>query len=227
MPGPEVLAARVSAVVLVAGVILALVGGALSAAGSSASSPPGGSIVGPSSSPATGGSIASTAAVASASPSASSPSPSAVNLIADGGFESGAGSPWQLIVAPGAEATVSADRTSALSGTASARVDIALDSAERAGVALCQHGLPVSAGETYTVSLLVRASETREVRVRLVSSGGATLGARVFTVGPTPMLLTASITSMFADLSAGIEIGLGRSTATTWIDDVAVYPKTP
>lgn len=147
----------------------------------------------------------------------------AVGQVRNPGFEATSPAPWVLAVAPPAVATLAIDATTvAQEGQRSARVDISVPSDSRAAVSLRQGGIRVAQGHRYVCRLALRASSLREVRVRVANSSGATYGTRLVTVGPAWSVVEFEFGSFVEDPGAMIEIDLGRSTATTWIDDVRI-----
>jgi hypothetical protein len=162
-----------------------------------------------------------TGASAVPSPSGSpagSARPTGPNQLADPGFETGVGPPWRLLLGASGAATLTADLTSHAEGAASVRADIASATDERAGVAVVQGGLSLDAAREYTCSFAVRAAATREIVVRVVSSTGITFGTRLFEVGPAWTTVTFDVTPLTSDPSATLEVDLGRSSITTWLD---------
>jgi hypothetical protein len=149
------------------------------------------------------------------------PSSAAGGLVINGGFETGL-SPWVLQVVAPAAATLDQDRTSPGAGTAAARVQIAAGADARSGISLVQAGVPLRAGQTYTVRLLVRAAEARDVRIRLAGTNGDAYVARIFPVGTTWTTIAFTFDALVDDPAAEIGIDLGRSVATTWIDAVTL-----
>lgn len=167
-----------------------------------------------------------TLAPPSPSPTQAAPSTSASpavlgpSQIVDGGFESGVGPPWELRLEPSAGATLTADRQIRAGGVQSARVDIVEPTVAFGGVTVRQPGLRLEAGGRYTVRIALRATELREVRVHLVSQVGQTYLTRVATAGPTWSVATFTFTAPVSDTDAVLEVGLGRTAVTTWLDDV-------
>lgn len=161
----------------------------------------------------------------SASPSGPSPAPSAIEggLIVNPGFEDGL-SPWALEVVPPAVGSLAADPTDPGAGAASVRIDISTGTDSRSGISLVQSGIGLRAGQTYTVRLLARATEPRDLRVRLAATNGDAYVARILPVGPSWTSLSFSFDVLVDDSNAVLGIDLGRSTATTWIDAVGLSP---
>lgn len=165
-------------------------------------------------------SLASPTAVPSTSPSASNGGALGPSQIVNGGFESGVGPPWQLRVDPDAAATLDADAQIRLNGTRSARIGIAAATTAFGSVTLSQPGLHLDAGGRYTVRVGLRAAESREVRIYLVSQSGQTYLTRVATAGTEWSVASFTFTAPVSDADAVLEVGLGRTPITTWLDEV-------
>lgn len=159
-------------------------------------------------------------------PGPSGPTPSAApgEQIVDGGFELGVGQPWVFSVAPGSAAELRADAEEPAQGSAAARVEISLPSSAFSGISLHQDGLVLAAGARYTVSVRLRAAAPREVRIHVASSVGASYLTRVATIDTDWMSHSFTFTAPVSDERALLEIDLGRSAATTWIDSVSLAP---
>jgi hypothetical protein len=149
------------------------------------------------------------------------PSSAEGGLVVNGGFEAGL-SPWVLQVQSPAAATLDQDRTGPGAGAVAARVEIVTGADARSGISLVQSGVPLRAGQTYAVRLLVRAAEARDVRIRLAGTNGDAYIARIFPVGTTWTTISFTFDALVDDPAAEIGIDLGRSVATTWIDAVAL-----
>ena len=159
--------------------------------------------------------------VPSPTPTASAtPSSAEGGLVVNGGFEAGL-SPWVLQVVSPAAATLDQDSTGPERG-GRARVQIAAGADARSGISLVQSGVPLRAGQSYAVRLLVRAAEGRDVRIRLAGTNGDAYVARIFPVGTMWTTITFTFDALVDDPAAEIGIDLGRSGATTWIDAVAL-----
>jgi len=154
-------------------------------------------------------------------------SPTGPNELANPGFETGVGPPWQLLLGASGAATLTGDRTSAFEGAASARMDIASATEERSGVAVVQGDLALAAARQYTCGIAVRAAAAREIVVRVVTSAGLTYGTRLFEAGPTWTTVTFDFTPLTSAPVASFEVDLGRSTATTWLDAAYLGQTTP
>jgi hypothetical protein len=182
----------------------------------------------PSPPPATATPIVPTAPTASPPPSgalgSAAPPPAADEQLENPGFEAGVGPPWVLLVAAGSAATVTADTSAPASGSTAARIDIAIGSGAYGGISLQQPGLQLVAGGRYTVSLSARSALDREIRIRIASTGGASYLARLAPVGAAWSQQVYTFFAPVSDANAVLEIDLGRSTATTWIDAVSFRP---
>jgi hypothetical protein len=143
-------------------------------------------------------------------------------LVVNGSFEDGP-TPWRLSFRdPAALADSSVDRAQARVGQASLRIEIAAGSDSRSGIAVEQSGLSIAGDSRYVVRLFAQAETPREIRVAVVSSSGATYGGRVFDVGTTWTALEFEFTALRSDDGAGLEVDLGRSTKTVWLDAISV-----
>ena len=188
------------------------------------SSPPPSVAPTPSTPPVTPPPTPSPASIPPSEPPTGSAQPSQVitpGEVVNPGFESGVGSPWELVLAPLASATLTPDKAVHNGGAGSARVDITDAGAERAAVAVRQGGLPVETGSRYVAAISVRAASPREVRLRIASATGDTYGTRLFTVGPEWQVLTVDATVFATDPNAYLEVDLGRFPVTTWLDDAS------
>ena len=87
-----------------------------------------------------------------------------------------------------------------------------------------QGGLHLAANTRYIVRLVARGASNRDVAVTVRGSDGTIPGGRVFSVGTDWTQLTLAFTTLTADPNASIEIDLGRSVATVWLDSVSVAP---
>jgi hypothetical protein len=145
--------------------------------------------------------------------------PPLIGQLQNPGFEAADPRPWALTLESPAFATMTVDSTAVpFEGGRSARIDIAVPSDARTGITLRQAGIEIAQSHRYTCSVAVRAAADREVRIRVASSSGETYGTRLVTVGPTWMVVEFEFGSFLGDPAAVIDIDLGRSAATTWID---------
>jgi hypothetical protein len=174
----------------------------------------------------TTGPTPSPAAPAQTSPPSIPPRPSILPLIGqlqNPGFEGVDPKPWVLTLGSPAAATLTVDATAAsFEGNRSARIDIAVSSDARTGVALRQAGIDVAASRRYVCRVALRAAADREVRVRVTSASGATYGTRLVTVGAAWTVVEFEFGSFVQDPAAVVNIDLGRSAITTWVDAVQI-----
>ncbi|HET9085323.1 MAG TPA: carbohydrate binding domain-containing protein [Candidatus Limnocylindrales bacterium] len=158
------------------------------------------------------------------SPTETMPVATGPEQVANGGFEEGVGQPWQLFLGPSAAATLAADKADAGAGTSSARIDITTGSPAYAGISLRQAGLSLEAGQQYALTVSMRSTAVRDVRVRVASSGGAQYFGRVVSVTPQWSTQTFVFTASVGDPAAVLELDVGRAEATTWFDGVSFRP---
>jgi hypothetical protein len=149
--------------------------------------------------------------------------PPLVGQLQNPGFEAVDPKPWVLAVESPASASLTVDTTAAsFEGDRSARIDISVSSDARTGITLRQAGIDVAASHRYVCRVALRAAADREVRVRVASAAGATYGTRLVTVGPVWTIVEFEFGSFVQDPAAVINIDLGRSAITTWVDAVQI-----
>jgi Carbohydrate binding domain len=105
-------------------------------------------------------------------------------------------------------------------------VDLGLPSPAYSGVSLRQPGVHLEGGRQYTLSLWVRAETARAIRISIASSTGVSYFLRTVPVTTTWAQVVFPFTSSGTDLNASLEIDLGRSDITTWVDTVSFRPAT-
>jgi hypothetical protein len=160
-------------------------------------------------------------ASSSSSPTESLPIATGPEQVANGGFESGVGKPWQLFLGPYASATLAADSAGAGAGASSARIDITTGSTAYAGISLRQAGLSLEAGQQYALTVSMRSAATRDIRVRIASSADAQYFGRIVSATPQWASQTFIFTASVGDPDAVLELDLGRAEDTTWFDGVS------
>jgi hypothetical protein len=152
-----------------------------------------------------------------------SPGPGTIaTQLINGGFEEGVVTGWSLVAAPGVEVSIDPDELQPAAGTASARIDIATATPAFSGISLQQEGIRLSAGAPYTVQVALRAEAAREVRVRVASQSGDAYLTRIAAVGTTWSVASFTFLAPASDQDAVLQIELGRSDATTWVDEVVL-----
>lgn len=152
-----------------------------------------------------------------------SPVPSLTGQVENPGFEASNPAPWALVVAAPWTATLAMDATAVpYEGERSARVDIPAAADARTAISLQQGGIEVLRGRRYVCRLALRAASSRDVRIRVVSLDGSTYGTRLVTVDPTWSVVEFEFGAFVDDPAALVEIDLGRSAVTTWVDAVEI-----
>jgi hypothetical protein len=157
----------------------------------------------------------------SGNPTESLPVATGPEQVTNGGFEDGVDQPWQLFLGPGAAATLAADPAEAGAGASSARIDITSGSLAYAGISLRQAGLSLEPGQQYALTVSMRSTAIRDVRVRIASSASAQYFGRIVSATPQWSSQTFVFTAGVGDPNAVLELDLGRAEATTWFDGVS------
>jgi hypothetical protein len=157
----------------------------------------------------------------SPSPSGGSAGTGDTGLVVNGNFEDDLAG-WRLLVTEPATATATAVPGAGVGGSSAARIDITIGSDARAGISFVKGGIALRQGASYTITLAVRAAETREIRVRVTGAGGLTYAARIFTVGTAWTVVEFDLDQLATDPAAELTLDLGRSGATVWFDDVTL-----
>ena len=141
--------------------------------------------------------------------------------LVNGGFEDGIRPPWQLYLDPAAAASLEADPALPAEGSVAARIVINAQTAARSAISLRQGGLTLMAGSRYVIEFSVRSAADREVRLRVASRVGAAYLTRIATASSAWARHSLTFTAPASDDDAVLEVDLGRSTATVWIDAVS------
>jgi hypothetical protein len=167
----------------------------------------------------------------SASPVASGvpvPTRSPDELLRNPGFDAGL-APWALVLrGPEDRATTRPDQPIAASGTSSLRVDITSISATPDGVRVGQEGLGINASTRYLVSVVVRSSVERAIRLRVVGPNQELYRVFGATAGPTATLVTFDFIAIMSDASVGLWIDIaGPMSGTVWLDEASFAPTAP
>jgi len=157
----------------------------------------------------------------SGNPTESLPIATGPEQLTNGGFEDGVDQPWQLFLGPGAAATLAGDPAEAGAGASSARIDITSGSLAYAGISLRQAGLSLEPGQQYALTVSMRSTAIRDVRVRIASSASAQYFGRIVSATPQWSSQTFVFTAGVGDPNAVLELDLGRAEATTWFDGVS------
>jgi hypothetical protein len=85
-----------------------------------------------------------------------------------------------------------------------------------------QGGLTLESGTTYVVSLAVRSTAARDIRIRLSTELGEVIASRVLPVTTTWTTVSFQVTPIgsFQDVTLLIEIG--ASSQRIWLDDIGL-----
>ena len=150
-------------------------------------------------------------------------------MIQNGSFDSGVQSPWELVSAdPAAHATVTLDLANPHSPKYAARIDIQPPSNRANGLQFRQSGFQIVAGASYQVTIALRASDLRTVRVRIADAEtGQVLGSRVIDVGTSWSVTTFPVGSLISSDFAVFSIDVGETGETVWVDDVVLARVSP
>lgn len=147
--------------------------------------------------------------------------PGGPELIVNGSFDP-TKAPWALDLDPGASATFVLDLARFNTAPSAAQITIDTPTTSRGAIALRQSGTSITAGATYVLRVALAASEPREVSLRVASADGVTYGSRIVVATPGWAIFELQFGAPIGDPAAVVSIELGRSTATTWIDDVSL-----
>jgi carbohydrate binding protein with CBM4/9 domain len=157
-------------------------------------------------------------------PSASvapSPSPSRPSQLENGGFEVGV-EPWTLVLAPGAAGTFERTVADHFAGSASAVVSVTGPVGPPSAVTVEQGGLTLSSGVTYTVSMAVRSTAARDIRVRLSTPTGQVIASRVLPVTSTWTTVSFEVTPIGGYQDVTMHIEAGASSQRIWLDALSL-----
>lgn len=151
------------------------------------------------------------------------------NMIQNGSFDSGTQSPWELVSAdPAAHATATLVVSEPYSPKYAARIDIQAPSNRAIGLTYRQSGFQIIAGANYQVTIALRASDLRTVRVRVADAEtGQVVGSKVIQVGTTWSVTTFPVGSFVGSDFATFGIDVGESGETVWVDDVVLARVSP
>jgi glucosylceramidase len=141
------------------------------------------------------------------------------DIIVNGGFEEDIASSWELQLASGGSATVTADRTNPYSGAACARIDIQRWSSG-AIVYLEQQNVPVKQGKVYTLTFHARAAAGGKTTIGCPGNLYARLRP-VLTEDWQRYTMTYAVSA--TPLNQPILIlALGAEKSTVWFDDISL-----
>jgi uncharacterized protein (TIGR03437 family) len=146
-----------------------------------------------------------------------------VNLLVNGGLESGSLSPWQTFYGSGGKASTVLDSTIAAEGNTSARVTVSATSPNPWQITFEQDNIAITKGTTYQVQFWARSDAARTISI--ICQGGAPnytnygLFAQ-FSVGPSWNLYTASFTASSTASDGRLEFWIGDVAGSVWFDGV-------
>jgi hypothetical protein len=154
----------------------------------------------------------------------------AANLVANPSFEAtGAGwlSPWSFMTRTGAAGTIS--QSTSPDGTRTAQVDVTQASSSTWLVQLSQARVPLSAGQTYTVSFAAKASTARQIEVALQGtlSPYTSYVTRSFSLSTSWATYSFTYPATTTVSDASLRFNLASATGTIWIDNVSVDSGSP
>ncbi len=149
--------------------------------------------------------------------------------VQDGDFEAGAG-PWALGVTSPASATWSLDRTTAASGTTSAKVVVSAGVAAAGwDVNLGQQGASVAGGQSYTLSFWAKSSAGQAVlaSVHLGAAPWTAVAKQWFTTTTGWQQYRLTFTPAASASTLVLQLDVGQSAGTVWLDAVSFAPGDP
>ena len=152
---------------------------------------------------------------------APSPSASPPSQLENGGFEVGV-EPWTLVLAPGAAGTLERTVADHFAGSASAVVSVTGPVGPPSAVSVEQGGLTLTNGVTYTVSMAVRSTAPREIRVRLSTPLGQVIASRVLPVTSTWTVVAFEVTPIGGYQDVTMHIEVGASSQRIWLDALSL-----
>lgn len=149
------------------------------------------------------------------------PSPGPPSQLANGGFETGL-EPWRLVLAPGVSGTFVRTTVDPYAGSASAVVSPDGGVGPLSGLTVEQGGLTLESGVSYQVSLAVRSTAAREIRIRLSTTLGEVIASRVLAVTSTWTMVSFPVTPIGRFQDVTLQIETGGSAQGIWLDDVSL-----
>lgn len=149
------------------------------------------------------------------------PSPNPSSQLVNGSFETGL-DPWRLVLASGAAGTFERTTVDPYSGHASAVVTVTGGAGPWSALSVEQGGLTLESGVTYRVSLAVRSTAAREIRIRLSTALGEVIASRVLPVTATWTTVSFQVTPIGRFQDVTLQIEAGASGQRIWMDDVSL-----
>ena len=122
------------------------------------------------------------------------------------------------------------DATSPHGGKTSARIDITASDGLPQSISLQQAGVTLEQGANYRVSIALRSTTDRQVRIRVTS---ATPPAQTYG-GSGPLIVGSAWTVQTFDFTTAVggtgrlfTIEVGQASGSVWIDDVSIARVSP
>lgn len=147
------------------------------------------------------------------------------NLLINGGFETGALTPWTFGAAAPAAATGAIDNTVAAAGADSAKINVTTAGSAMSQVVLYQGSLSVTAGSTYTIAFWATSSVARSIQLDVI--GGTPLGnigtSTYVNIGTGWNPYSVSFTSAATVTNARLEFHFANAASSVWLDNVQLY----
>jgi hypothetical protein len=150
------------------------------------------------------------------------------NLIFNGGFESGAMAPWQLMVTNDGQVSATAGVTTSSPADGLYSMDIHVASAGTViwHVDLAQGSLRVVSGKQYSVKFWARASTARSIQICLQGGPPGYGYYGLYTsssIGTSWSYYTLTFVATATANDGMLEFRVGDTTGDVWLDDVALF----
>lgn len=167
---------------------------------------------------------------ATPTPTATPAGPIPGNIVANPDFEAASGTQlagWALNIHAPAATTLTRDMTVYHSGTTSARVDAPSVNGAAYGVRL-QQSVAIIAGQSYSLTIWLRASAPSTVPLGLQQNGGNdaiyTQQEAIITQANTWLPFAFNFYNPYTDGGATLHIDEGDAVGSVWVDDVSLTP---
>src|SRR5664280_1096009 len=154
----------------------------------------------------------------------------ATNLLVNGSFETPLSDAWSFWPAPGCTATVSQQTSNAIAGAACARIDVSQTTGVDWQIEFAQYNRSLIQGSDYDLNLWARSSTNRFISVS--SQKGSPdwrnygLYQRLW-ITTNWQQYTVTFTANETVSDARLQIFLGETNGTVWLDDVRLGPSVP
>jgi carbohydrate binding protein with CBM4/9 domain len=150
------------------------------------------------------------------------------NQLQNPGFEASI-PPWEVRANPNVRAALAIDSATPHSGKTSARIDVITTDGLPQSIVLQQAGVTLEQGAKYRVSMALRSTAVRQVRVRVTSATqpDQTYGVAPLMAGPSWTVQTFEFTTFVGGSGRLLKIEVGQVTGSVWIDDVSIARVSP